>query len=183
MSGRSNSRKWKLAIKIVLACGLAIDAGLVVVNWRAANESAQAQALERARLEQKLKLLSADVQRGREIASRLPNIAQECDQFYENDLLPASSGDTAVIADFGEIAKSAGVQTGGIGLQEKEVKGRGLKEVHISGSVQGSYQNLIQWIDGLERSPHFYLLESLTLNSENSGVIKLQIALRTYFRT
>lgn len=170
-------------VKIALACALAVDAGLIVVNWRAANESAQAQALERARLEQKLKLLTADVQKGHEIEKRLPNVAQECDNFYQKDLLPVSSGDTAVIADIGQIARSAGVQTGGIGLHEKEVKGRGLEEVEISGAVQGSYQNLIQLIDGIERSPHFYLLEGLSLTSENSGVVKLQIALRTYFRT
>lgn len=183
MSGRTNSRKWKLAVKITLACALAIDAGLIVVNWRAASESAQSQKMERAQLEQKLKSLSADVRSGREIEKQLPNVAQECDEFYQKDLLPESSGDTAVIADIGQIAKSAGVQTGGVGLLEKEVKGRGLEEVEITGSVQGSYQNLIQLIDGIERSTHFYVLDSLTLNSENSGVVKLQIALRTYFRT
>lgn len=183
MSGRTNSQKWKLTAKIALACVLAIDVGLVVVNWRAASQSAQAQAMERAQLQQKLKLLRADVQKGREIEKRLPNVTQECDDFYQKDLLPESSGDTAVISDIGQIARNAGVQTGGVQLQEKEVKDRGLKEVHISGSVQGSYQNLIHLIDGIERSPHFYLLEGLTLNSENSGVVKLQIVLRTYFRT
>lgn len=183
MSGRTNSRKWKLAVKITLACALAIDAGLLVVNWRAASESAQSQKMERTQLEQKLKYLSADVQNGQEIEKQLPNVAQECDQFYQKDLLPTSSGDTAVIADIDQIAKDAGVQTGGVGLHEKDVKGRGLEEVEITGSVQGSYQNLIQLIDGIEHSTHFYLLDSLTLNSENSGVVKLQIALRTYFRT
>jgi hypothetical protein len=185
MSGRPNSRKWKLAVKIALACALAIDAGLIVANWRAASESAQSQKMQRAQLEQKLKLLRADVQNGREIEKQLPNVAQECDEFYQKDLVPASSGDTAVIADIVQIANSAGVQTGGVTLHDKEVEGRGLEEVEITGSVEGSYQNLIQLIDGIERSQHFYLLESLSLNSssENSGVVKLQIALRTYFRT
>ncbi len=183
MSGRTNSRKWKLAVKIALACALAIDAGLLVVNWRAASESAQSQKMERTQLEQKLKFLSADVRNGREIEKQLPNVARECDEFYQKDLLPESSGDTAVIADLGKIANNAGVQTGGVSLHDKEVEGRGLEEVEITGSVQGSYQNLIQLIDGIERSPHFYLLENLALSSENSGVVKLQIALRTYFRS
>lgn len=183
MGGRTNSRKWKLAVKIALACAVAIDAGLIVVNWRAASESAQSQKVERVQLEQKLKLLSADVQKGRQIEKQLPNVAQECDEFYQKDLLPASSGDTAVIADIDQIAKDAGVQAGGVGLQEKDVKGRGLEEVEISSAVQGTYQNLIQLIDGIERSPHFYLLEGLSLSSENSGVVRLQISLRTYFRT
>ncbi len=183
MSGRTNSRKWKLAVKIALGCVLAVDGALVVVNWRAASESAQEQAQERSQLQQKLKLLAADVQRGREIEKRLPNMSQECDQFYKQDLLASSSGDTEVLTDIGKIASKAGVQSGGLELREKEIKERGLKEVEISGSVQGNYQSLIQLIDGIERSPHFYLLEGLTLNSEDSGVVKLQVALRTYFRT
>ncbi len=170
-------------MKIALACVLAIDGTLIVVNWRAASEAPQSQAQERVRLAQRVKLLAADVEKGREIEKRLPNISQESDQFYAKDLLPASSGDTSVISDIGEIARKAGVQTGELGLRYKDVKERGLEEVEISGSVQGNYQSLIQLIDGIERSPHFYLLEGLTLNSENSGVVKLQVALRTYFRT
>jgi Tfp pilus assembly protein PilO len=183
MSGRTNSRKWKLAVKIALGCVLAIDGALIIVNWRAANESAEQQVLERSQLQQRLKLLTADVQRGREIEKRLPNVKQECEQFYKEDLLPSSSGDTAVLADIEQIASKAGAQTGGLELREKDIKERGLKEVEISGSVQGNYQSLIQLIDGIERSQHFYLLEGLSLSSENSGIVKLQVDLRTYFRT
>jgi Tfp pilus assembly protein PilO len=183
MSGRGNSRRWKLAVKIALTCVLAADGALAVVNWRAASEAPQSQAQERANLQERVRLLAADVQKGREIERRLPNVSQECDQFYQRDLLPASSGDTAVISDIGEIARKAGVQTGALELREKNIKERGLNEVEISGSVQGNYQSLIQLIDGIERSPHFYLLEALTLSSEDSGVVKLQVALRTYFRT
>jgi Tfp pilus assembly protein PilO len=184
MNGRGNSRQWKLAVKIALACILAADGALAVVSWRAASEAPQSQAQERANLQEEVRLLAADVQKGREIEKRLPNMSQECYQFYQRDLLPAASGDTAVISDIGEIARKAGVQeAGALELREKLVKERGLEEVEISGSVQGNYQSLIQLIDGIERSPHFYLLEALTLSSEDSGVVKLQVALRTYFRT
>lgn len=170
-------------MKIALGCALAIDGALLVVNWRAASEAPQSQAQERTWLAQRVQLLTADVQRGREIEKRLPNMSQECDQFYQRDLLPSSSGDTSVISDIGQIGGNAGVQISGLEIREKDVKERGLEEVEISGSVQGNYQSLIQLIDGIERSPHFYLLEGLTLSSENSGVVKLQVVLRTYFRT
>lgn len=183
MSGRPNSRKWKLAVKIALACMLLVDGTLIVVSWRAAREAPESQAMERAQLAQRAKLLAADVQKGRQIEARLPSVSQECDQFYQRDLLPASSGDTAVISDIGKIARDANVQTGGIQLHEKEMKERGLEQVEITGSVQGDYPSLIRLIDGIERSPNFYLLEKLSLSSEESGVVKLQVALRTYFRT
>ncbi|HKF53394.1 MAG TPA: hypothetical protein VKB26_13850 [Candidatus Acidoferrales bacterium] len=183
MSGRPNSRKWKLAVKIALGCMLAMDGALIVVNWRAASEAPESQAMERAQLAARAKLLAADVQKGRAIEARLPNVSRECSDFYQKDLLPVSSGDTMVISDIGKIASDANVQTGGIQLHEKDMKERDLEEVEISGTVQGDYQSLIKLIDGIERSPHFYLLEKLALTSEDSGVVKLQVSLRTYFRT
>lgn len=182
-TGRTNSRKWKLAVKIALGCVLAADGALTVVSWRAATEAPQSQSQERARLSAKLKLLKMDVKNGQRIERHLPGLAKECDEFYQNDLLPSSSGDTAVISDIGKMAKDSGVETSGLGLREKEVKGSGLEEVEISGSVEGSYQSLIQLINDIERSPHFYLLDELTLGSAKSGVVKLQVSLRTYFRT
>lgn len=179
----SNSRKWKLAVKIALSCVLAADAALVVVNWRAAGEAPQAQARERQTLVAKVKILQADVQKGRQIEQHLPGVSKECDDFYQKDLLPSSSGDTAVISDIEQMAKDAGVEASGLGFRPTEMKGRDLEEVEISGSVQGNYQSLIQLISDIERSPHFYLLDGLTLNSEKSGVVKLQVSLRTYFRT
>lgn len=183
MSGRPDSRKWKLAVKIALACVLVVDGALIVVSWRAASEAPESQAMERAQLAANAKLLAADVRKGYELEARLPNVSRECDDFYQKDLQPASSGDTSVLSDIGKIAREANVQTGGLQLHDKDLKERGLEEVEISGTVQGDYQSLIKLIDGIERSPHFYLLEKLTLTSEDSGVVKLQIGLRTYFRT
>jgi Tfp pilus assembly protein PilO len=182
-AGRTNSRKWKLAVKIALGCVLAIDGALIVVNWRAAIEAPQSQAQERSRLAAKLKLLGADVRQGRQIEQQLPSLSEECNQFYQKDLLPSASGDTTVISDIGQMATDAGVQMSGLEFQEKPIKERGLKDVEISSSVQGNYQNLIQLISDIERSPHFYLLEGLTLTSEKSGVIRLGVVLRTYYRT
>ena len=160
-----------------------MDAALGVVNWRAANEAPLQQAQQRAMLAQKAKLLVSDVQKGREIDKRLPNVTQECEQFYQKDLLPSSSGDAAVISDIVQMAKDAGVETSGVAFHETALKERGLKEAHVSVAVQGDYQSLIRLLDGIERSPHFYLLDQLALTSENSGIVKLQVNLRTYFRT
>jgi Tfp pilus assembly protein PilO len=183
MSGRTKSWKWKLAVKIALGCVLAVDGALLVVNWRTASADPKEQAAELVRLKETQKLLTDDVQKGREIAKRLPGLENECDAFYQKDLLPSSSGYASVIADIGELAKTAGVETSGLGFHPTEIKDRGLTQVQLTGAVQGDYASLIRLIDEIERSPHFYLLEGLSLTSENSGVIKLQVNLRTYFRT
>ena len=50
-------------------------------------------------------------------------------------------------------------------------------------SSEADYPAVIQFINGLERSKYFYLLDDLQLGSASSGAIRLQIGLHTYFRT
>jgi Tfp pilus assembly protein PilO len=182
MTPRNNSRKWKLAVKIALACLLVLDGALIFANVRIAGEAPQSQAQERNRLAQKEKLLAADVAKGQAVEKHLPDVGKECDAFYQRNLLPKTSGYSTVISDLGQMGKEAGVQISGTGYHEAAVKDRGLSEVQISAAVQGDYQSLIRFINSLEHSPRFYVLDGLTLASETSGAVKLNVTLRTYFR-
>ncbi|MGC1935162.1 MAG: hypothetical protein WA681_09090, partial [Candidatus Acidiferrales bacterium] len=143
MSARIESRRWKLAVKIALGCVLALDAALIAVSWWTASEAPQAQAQERDSLAKRAKLLAADVGKGKKIEQRLPDVGKECDAFYQNDLLPLSSGYSKLLPDLSQMAKDAGVQTNGVTFKELTVKDRGLSEVTITAAVQGDYQGLI----------------------------------------
>ncbi|MGB7025396.1 MAG: type 4a pilus biogenesis protein PilO [Candidatus Acidiferrales bacterium] len=169
-------------MKIALACLLVLDATLIFANVRIAKEAPQSQAQERNRLAEKEKLLAADVARGRAVEKHLPDVGKECDAFYQRNLLPASTGYSTVISDLGQVGKDAGVQISATGYHETTLKDRGLTEVQISAAVQGDYQSVIRLINSLEHSPRFYVLDGLTLASETSGAIKLNLTLRTYFR-
>ncbi len=183
MTGRKKSGKWKLAVKIALGCVLALDGVLIAFNVQAARQAPQAQAQERDSLAQKENLMAADGAKGQAIERHLPNVGDECDSFYQHNLLPESAGYSTVVADLGKMGKDAGVETSGVAFRETQIKARGLSEVQITAAVQGDYQSLIRLIDNLEHSPHFYVLDGLTLASETSGSIKLHVSLRTYFRT
>lgn len=183
MNRRANSRRWKLAVIIALGCVLAADVTLGVISWNAAAEAPEVQAQKLAQLTRTAQLLTADVHKGQAIQKRIPDLASECAGFYQRDLLPASSGYASVIADIGQMARTAGVQSNGVKLSEDDVKDRGLQEIKISGDVEGDYPALIRLLQSLERSPHFYLLDELALSSQKSGTVSLRLKLRTYFRT
>jgi type IV pilus assembly protein PilO len=183
MSQKHNSRRWKKAVKIALGCVLALDGVLLYVNWGSAGSAPQALELQRANLFTKAREYAADVSRGETIKAELPQVQAQCNSFYEKDLLPASTGYSVIIADLGQMARDAGVQTAGIGFTQTPVKDRGLNEVEIAATVQGDYSGLIRFLNAMENSRHFYVLDSLVLGSQVSGSIKLNLQLRTYFRT
>ncbi|HKW89538.1 MAG TPA: hypothetical protein VJN21_12360 [Candidatus Acidoferrales bacterium] len=182
MSSHENPRRWKQTLKICLGCILALDALLVYVDWRARNSAPQAQAAERVRLAQKAVLLRADVVVGRAAEKQLPEIQKDCDLFYQRYLLSSSAGYSVIVADLGKMASDSGVQPGGVNFHQSQVKDSDLTEITITAAVQGDYQGLVRFINDLERSPHFYVLDGLTLASGATGPIKLNLSLRTYFR-
>jgi type IV pilus assembly protein PilO len=183
MNRKPNSRRWKQVVRICLACILALDAFLLYVDWRASSAAPQAQALERDRLARTARLLSADVTLGRSIQKQLPATQKQCDSFYQQYLQPDSTGYSVLVADLTEMVKNAGVESTGYGFRPSKVKDSRLTEITISTTVQGDYQGLIRLLNAMEHSRHFYVLDSLTFASEASGTIKLNLLLRTYFRT
>jgi Tfp pilus assembly protein PilO len=176
-------RGWKVWIGLGLVLLLAVDIGLGVFLWKAAREGPQAMHQQRDRLALHAKLLKADVARGESIRTSLPQVGKDCDNFYHDQFLPASTGYSSVVSDLGAIAQKSAVRTSGVSFAQKEVKGRGVEEITIKATVQGGYLGLIQFVNGLERSKNFYLLDDLHLDSSNTGEIRLNLELRTYFRT
>jgi hypothetical protein len=56
-------------------------------------------------------------------------------------------------------------------------------EVDIATAVEGDYDSLVQFLNKLEHSENFYVLDSLALASSSLGKLRLNVQLRTYFRT
>jgi len=132
-------------------------------------------------------LLKADIKRAQAIRDNIPAIQKDCDHF-EQSLLPASSGYSAVRAELGGIAGKSGIQLDALSFKETKIANRGMTELSIDVTVNGDYKNVIGFLNGLQRSDNLYEVDSLTLASENANqgsanVIRVALHLRTYFRT
>ena len=177
-------KHWKRWAQITLLAVLALDAALLVVRWRLAVAASQERLRTTAEgLRAETARLHVNLDEAAAIRRRLPQIARDCDRFFSEQLLDIKTGYGSLVADLGGIASQAGLQASGIRFQQKEIKDRGVTEVEASATVEGDYPGLIRFVNGLERSKNFYLLDSLALVSYAPGHIKLNVRLRTYFRT
>jgi len=181
MSGSWSTLKKGIAIALGLL--LAADLALMYFLWDASRQGPEAMRAERERLALQAKLLRGDVQRGTAIRASLPQVGKDCDDFYRGSFLDASTGYSEVESDLGSIASKAGVKTSGFTFKQDEIKDRGVTQISIGTSVEAGYPELIAFINGLERSKNFYLVDSLHLSSATAGQIRLDISLHTYFRT
>ena len=162
------------------------DVALAAYSWQLA--SAPESPREQLTLEMKQHdLLKADIKRAQDIRDKIPAIQKNFDQF-ENSLFPASSGYSNVRSELGDIARKSGIQLADFGFRQSEIPSRGMTQVIVDATIVGDYKNVIQFLNGIQRSPNLYEVDALALATESanqgaSGAIKVTVHLKTYFRT
>lgn len=180
------SRSFKFEKRLILA-GLGIvllaDVILGVASYRLAsdNQAAQKQSLTEAR--NRKKILESAVQRATNIRASLPEVQKQCDAF-EGSFRPSSRGYSGILADIGQIASKAGLTTEGVTFHQEELASRGMVKVDVNAVVAGDYASVVRFINGLQRSETFYILDDLSVASatETRDALKVNLHLKTYFR-
>jgi Tfp pilus assembly protein PilO len=131
-------------------------------------------------------LLRADITRAQEIRKKIPAIQVDCDAFEES-LYPASKGYSSVSAELDSIANKAGLSIESSGFRQSDIKGRDLQEVEIETVVDGSYSQVVHFLNGLQRSQNVYAVEALDAKADSTqganGKVRVQLHIKTYFRT
>jgi len=182
------NKPWSILKKWIvgaIAALFILDFGLIYITWQSSPAAVAAMRSQRDDLKKHADQLRGDVNRGNRIRNSLGAAQKEYDQFYKTQFLSPQDGYSAIETDLTTLASKSGLRMTGIQFTQKEVKGRGVSDVEISENVEGNYNSIVQFIDGLEHSKYFYLLKNLKLDSATSpgGPIRLQFELHTYFRT
>jgi Tfp pilus assembly protein PilO len=172
----------KVLIRAMVALVLLFDAALIAANYRL-TASPEATSDQLRLLRRRRDLMAADIRRATDIRKSLPDVETQSTAFYQRDLRSAGAGYSSVSADLGKLAHDAGLEITSTHYRLKNLDKRGVDEVSISVSMTGAYPSLVSFINGLERSGSFYLLDSLSLDSSSEGKLRLSLELRTYFRS
>jgi Tfp pilus assembly protein PilO len=173
---RNNAIRWVLAV-ILLA-----DVVLIGVRLRIDSFS-HVQPGDLNRLGMLEKQYRADNTRLERFRSELPADEKQWDEFFTVHFHPAGAGYSAISEDLGDLSRSAGLRSDSISFHQHSPDARGLVQVDISTAIEGDYDSLIQFLNKLEHSDNFYVLDSLALASSSAGKLRLNVQLRTYFRT
>ncbi len=169
-------------IRGVLAVIILADAVLIGVQWKL-NSSPHVQTTDLNRLTMVEKQYRADNTRLERFRTELPADEKQWDEFFTTHFHPAGAAYSAISEDLGNLSHSAGLSSDTISFHQHPPDARGLMQVDISTAVEGDYDSLVQFLDKLEHSENFYVLDSLALASSSVGKLRLNVQLRTYFRT
>jgi Pilus assembly protein, PilO len=178
----------KRIILVALGVFLAADLGLALYSWEL---SSAPHTSQRVFDEQAIKLgvLKNDIKSAQYIKDNMPLTRKDCEKFEQS--LPAeSTSSSSIIAELDDVGKKSGLQIVTLTEHRKEIPNRGMVEEIIEATISGDYGSVVRFVNGLQRSEKFYVLDGLTLGTEAqkegqaaaNGPIRVGVHIRTYLR-
>ncbi len=161
---------------------LALDVVVIGLNWRLSS-STHVQPSDITRLSLLEKSYRADNTRLEKFRRELPADEKQWDEFFTTHFHAAGQGYSAISEDLGSLSQASGLAADSITFHQHVPDARGLMELEITTTVEGNYDSLVRFLDKLEHSGNFYVLDGLSLASSHGGKLRLNLNLRTFFRT
>jgi Tfp pilus assembly protein PilO len=169
---RETRRKLKITIGIL--AGVSALAGGLLLSPLVGSPAARQQDLNQLRAQLTAKNRQVEPLRG--LDKKIPLATQQIDQFYRDRFV---EHDSDVAEAINNLAKETNCKIQSEKFKWGDPETVGLRRVEIETSIQGDYQPLAKFLNGLERSKVFFIINSIALAQQN-GPIQLQMKLETY---
>jgi Tfp pilus assembly protein PilO len=144
-----------------------------------------------AELEQQIQTLRAQVlQRTLLLKQTRTNVQKiergrgEGDQFMKNYFLTPRTASSTLVDELNRAAKEAKITPKEHSIQTEEIEGSdNLKMMTINGNYEGTYADLIQFVNRLDRSQRLMIIESLNATpQQGKGLLNINVKVDTFVR-
>jgi Tfp pilus assembly protein PilO len=179
---KNGESKVRSRIVLILAVLVAMDAVALFLFFRPPSRSvAERQAdfdQSRTRYEQTL----ATVRQMRDIQTKLQSAIQNDRKFAKDHFLNRKTAFSAMLTDLEKQASKDQLKTSTIGYELKEDTDHpGYVKVEVSMAVEGGYPDLVHFINRLEQSDLFWIIETLNVSGGGAGRgLRLSVKMGTY---
>lgn len=176
----ANLRQARRHIFIILAVLLAVDvlAAAVLLTPLAGAGAARQREFDKVRrdVQAKMKVVIPPDQ----VQVRVDEARKQIDAFYKDRL---ASGSSALTSELGKLAAGSGVRLDSARYEEMESDLPGLRHLRISANVTGDYLQEVKFINSVERSRMFFIIDNVNLAEQTGGVVRLGVTLETYLKS
>jgi len=121
------------------------------------------------------------VEQMRDLKIKLQDAIQNRQQFSRQNLLLQEGAFSVMLEDLERLATQNGLRTGGVSYALQEERDQDLIKVEATLAVSGGYSNLVHFINRLEQSEVFWIIDSLNVSGSISRELQLNLRMETYF--
>jgi Tfp pilus assembly protein PilO len=183
--------RWRRAVKQPRALMRASIGALLAANLVAAVFAFHPFGGSAEDLERQLTVLQREVQQKqvaltqkRAIAAKIEKARAEGDKFLANAFVSRRAASSTIVRELVNSAKQVGMRPREHSFVFEPVEGSDtLSMMTITGNYEGSYADLVQFVNLLDRSPRFLIIEFLQAAPQSSGgTLNVSMKLNTFVR-
>jgi hypothetical protein len=137
----------------------------------------------------RIEALRAQVGRERDMATALEQWsetmtknARDSQRFYLEVVGSRGQNLVPVLKEIEKVARDLGVAAGDVTNAPSTLKDLPLVRFDIKMPIKGPYRQLVSFLDRMERSRHFLIVDQVALREKEAGGPDLEIEMSTYFR-
>lgn len=172
-------RQTRKNIKTALAVMAGIDLLAAAVYFSPLVGSAETRRQEMNLLQAELTTKTRQVEPLQNLPAKVVLAHQQVADFYKNRF---PGQDSQIATEFGKLAAANGVTIEQVKYTHKGPGPARLQLVEVESDLSGNYRSLALFINALERDETLFIINSVTLGSEQAGPVKLQMKLETYLK-
>ncbi len=180
-SGRNGEKPARARIRTMLGLLLAADGLLVLLVFWPPGPSLQARQNEFQRLRAEHETARSVVEQMRDLKIKLQDAIQNRQQFSRQNLLLQEGAFSVMLEDLERLATQNRLETAGVSYALQEERDQDLVKVETTLTVAGGYSDLVQFINRLEQSQLFWIIDSLNVSGAISRELRLTLRMDTYF--
>ena len=180
-SSRSTTTHTHARLQTALGILLLLNGVLVFFLFRSPGLTAAERQKEVARLESQQRTAESRVQHLMELKKKVQDATQNEQKFSQANFLSRSSAFSAMLTDLEQLASDNHLQpsTATYHLNEGDNK-LGWTNVEVALEVDGDYPNLVRFLNQLEKSKLFWIIESLDVSGQQGSKLRLNLQAATY---
>jgi len=170
----------RVVLGVLLAANL-LAAAAVFRPWGGSPEQLQRQL---AQVRQEAQQREATVKRLRTLVDTVERTRADADQFLQKYFLDRQVAYSSVLAELNALAQKSGVKPKDHSFSEEPIEGSDtLSMMTITGNYEGTYADLVEFVNAVDRSPRFLTIERLQAAPlQTQGILNISLRINVFVR-
>jgi len=185
-AARLNLRDPRVLVRAALAVLILTNFVAALMAFKPWGGSAEELERQQADLQQQLTSMKARLERAKALVTKAEHARQDGDGFLTQYTTDRRTTFSTIFSELERVAHEAGVQPRPVNYDLEQVEGSDtLYQMNISAGYEGSYASLTKFVNLLDKSPRFLIIESLTAAPQQTSagdLLSVSIKLDTFVR-
>jgi len=175
----------RMVLRALIGVLLVANLAMAVMAFKPFGGSADDLRKNEAALRDQLAATQARLAVGRRLAEKVETARTQGDQFLTKYVVERRTASSAVYEELTRMAGEAGIQPGQDSFQYDEIEGSDtLQMMTISAGFEGTYQQITKFVNLVDKSPRFFVIESMQTAApqQNAQKLTVQFKIKTFIR-